>query len=123
MKRIPSVLALAASLALVAALAHAQTGTTTTTTTTPAKTTTTVTAPATTHAVAKTATKAHMAAMVDINAASKEDLEKLPGIGDAIADKIVAGRPWKSKADLVAKGIVNRATYAKIRTKVIAKQS
>ena len=59
----------------------------------------------------------------DINSASKEDLMKLPGIGDAIADKIVAGRPFTSKLELVKKGIVNKATYAKIKGWVIAKQA
>jgi DNA uptake protein ComE-like DNA-binding protein len=74
-------------------------------------------------AAAKTA-KAKTPAMpkVDINSASKEDLMKVPGIGDATADKIVAGRPFKTKAELVSKGIVTKAAYAKIASHVIAKQ-
>ena len=48
---------------------------------------------------------------------------KLPGIGDAIADKIVAGRPFKSKYELLQKGIVNRTTYTKVRGWVVAKQA
>jgi competence protein ComEA len=76
---------------------------------------------------AKATHKAHsaakkMAPKVDINSASKEDLMKLPGIGDATADKIVAGRPYKTKAELVSKKIVTKAVYGKIRTLIIAKQ-
>lgn len=59
---------------------------------------------------------------VDINTASKEDLAKLPVIGDAIAAKIVAGRPYKTKRDLVTKKVLTTNQYAKVKDLIIAKQ-
>jgi DNA uptake protein ComE-like DNA-binding protein len=59
--------------------------------------------------------------MVSLNSASKEDLAKLPGIGDETAEKIIAARPFKSRRDLVAKKIVTRAEYRKISGWVSAK--
>ena len=53
------------------------------------------------------------AAKVDINSASQEDLEKLPGVGEATAKKIIAGRPYQSVADLSKAG-VNKSTLEKI---------
>ena len=62
------------------------------------------------------------AKLVDINSASKKELMTLPGIGDADADKIIAGRPYGSKAHLTTRDIIPRATYEKLKTLVVAKQ-
>jgi len=68
------------------------------------------------------ASKTKRAPAVDINSASKEDLMKLPGVTEDIAEKIVEGRPYKTKAELLSKKMVTKAQYSKIRNKVIAKQ-
>lgn len=60
---------------------------------------------------------------IDINTASKDELVKaLPGVGDVTADKIIAGRPYSNKRQLVSKKIVTEKVYTKISDQIIAKQ-
>jgi len=63
------------------------------------------------------------APLLDLNSASKADLVKLPGLGDVAADKIIAGRPWRSKYDLVVKKVVTRSNYDKFSKYVVARQT
>jgi competence protein ComEA len=80
---------------------------------------------ATPEAASKASSKAKAPAkvkLVDINSAKAEELKKLPGIGDADAEKIIAGRPYGSKAWLVSHNILQADKYPAIQNLVIAKQ-
>jgi competence protein ComEA len=115
------VLALALPLVAGAQGSTPAAGSTSTTNATPA--------PAASSAPAKAPAKGKMAmrhpasAKVDLNTASREDLMKVPGIGEAIADKIIAARPFNAKSELLTKKLVNRGDYAKISAHVIAHQA
>lgn len=58
---------------------------------------------------------------LDLNSASESDLLNLPGINRPAARKIIAGRPYRDKHDLLDKNILSGATYGKIRDQVTAK--
>ena len=75
-------------------------------------------------ASASTATQAaaKSADLLDINSATKEQLDALPGIGEKYAQKIIDARPYAKKTDLVRKKILPQATYNKIAGMIIAKQ-
>jgi competence protein ComEA len=127
---------LLSSLAVAAALsvpfvAMAQNGTTPSTppastpAAAPAKTTTSTKSTAkstSTKSTSTTKSTAH-ATKPDINSASKDDLMKVKGMTDADADKIIAGRPYKSVSDLKSKKIIDAATYNKVHAHLMAKKA
>lgn len=71
---------------------------------------------------AQTSEPATPGGLIDINAASEQELKQLPGIGDAYAAKIVRNQQYRGKNDLVRKKVVPEATYEKIKEKIVARQ-
>jgi DNA uptake protein ComE-like DNA-binding protein len=111
-----AIVALTLGLAPVAP-AHAQSSTTTTSTTKHTSSTSVV------NPLKTSSAKTAPMKKVDLNTATKDQLMLLPGIGDAIADKIVANRPFANKHQLLDKGLVNTAQYAKMAPHIIASQA
>jgi competence protein ComEA len=70
-----------------------------------------------------TASKTAKSARIDINTASKSELTALSGVDDASAQKIIDGRPYARKRDLVTKKIVAQTTYDGIKDEIVAKKS
>lgn len=71
---------------------------------------------------AKVKTEAAPTGIVDINSATAEQLMTVPGIGEAYAAKIVAGRPYRAKNELVDKKVLPAGVYAKVKDHLVAKQ-
>lgn len=59
--------------------------------------------------------------LVDLNSASETELSDLPGINRAAARRIIAGRPYRDKHDLLDKNILSGAEYQRIRDQITAK--
>jgi DNA uptake protein ComE-like DNA-binding protein len=61
-------------------------------------------------------------ALLDINTAAPEQLLALPGMGRAYIQRIIAGRPYTAKNQLLTRGILPETAYEKIAPQIVAKR-
>ena len=73
-------------------------------------------------ATGKPTGKSQAGQLVDINSASAEELDRLPGVGAARAKAIIANRPYNGKDDLTQRKIIPPNVYSQIKDKIIARQ-
>ena len=59
-------------------------------------------------------------ALLDINTATPDQLNALPGMGNAYTQRIIAGRPYTAKNQLTTRGVIPQAAYDKIKDQIIA---
>lgn len=81
-----------------------------------------VTPVATAKDVAQTKSTDAKAKLIDINSAGEAELKSVPGIGDAYAAKIIAGRPYANKAQLKSRNVLPANVYELVKEKIIARQ-
>lgn len=74
-------------------------------------------------AMVKKATAAPAMELIDINSATEAELKAIPGIGDAYSKKIIAGRPFSNKSQLLSKKVIPKPVYDKIKDMIIAKKA
>jgi len=69
---------------------------------------------------AKPVATATTADKIDINTATPDQLKAIPGIGDAYSKRIVDGRPYTAKNQLVSRGILPQGVYDKVKDQIVA---
>ena len=106
----------------VAAPVFAQPATTTTTAPPAATTAPAPSMPKAPDAASRSTAAMPQASLVDINSATATELKALPGLSEGDSAKIIQGRPYTDKNQLVSRHVVSEAIYDKIKDHVVAKQ-
>ena len=119
---VKKLLLLLSALVLATSLSLAQNDQTGTSTSSNQSTTTTTTKKARKSSTASD-TSSKTSGKLDLNTATKDQLMSLPGVTDADAQKILDGRPYRAKNQLLSKGIISKDEYAKIKGQIVAHRS